>query len=139
NVRTAPIGLLALLACLACDARLGHQAPPEPTDGGPNSPGTIGVDDIPAPGTRFRRLTHDQWQKTTLTLLGADGTSSVAQVIATRSGDFLADPRQGGYLFDGYGDALSVDSFLYTAYQSAAAEIAGAVVGDAALLERLLP
>lgn len=141
SVRTAPLGLLAFLLCVGCDARLGSQAPPDPEsgDGGPNSPGTIGVDDIPAPGTRFRRLTHDQWQKTTSTLLGVESDSPLSEVIAARGGAFLADPRQGGYLFDGYGDALSVDSFLYTAYQSAAADIAGVVVADAALLSSLLP
>lgn len=100
--------------------------------------GTIGEDDIPTPSTRFRRLTHDEWANTVRDLLRL-GDGPITDSIITTAESFLADPVQGGFIFEGNGDALEVDSARWRAYQRAAASIAEQVVSDSTLLDVLVP
>lgn len=100
--------------------------------------GTIGEDDIPTPQTRFRRLTHAEWASTTRDLFRrAEGP--IANAVADAAERFLADPVQGGFIFDGSGDALEVDSARWRAYQGAASSIAYQVVSDPTLLTEIVP
>lgn len=119
-----------------CDGSITGSAP-EAGDG--DEPiGTIGEDDIPTPSTRFRRLTHAQWANTTRDLFRLTG-GPISDSIETAAGSFLADPVQGGFIFEGNGDALEVDSARWRAYQRAASSIAFQVVSDAALLTEIVP
>src|SRR5690606_26492910 len=97
----------------------------------------IGEDDIPTASTRFRRLTHVEWQQTALDLFRAKESSTLGEVITNASAAFRNDPRQGGYIFDGQGDALEVDSSLWSAYQRVAADIAKHVAQDSSLVDEL--
>lgn len=118
------------LSGLACDATLGHKS--EENAGSESL--VIGEDDVPASTTRFRRLTHPQWRKTTVDLLGAADGSAVRSLIDGAIDQFRDDPVQGGYLFDGSGDSLDVDGLLWRSYQQTAAEVALAFVSDSNLL-----
>lgn len=82
--------------------------------------------------SRFRRLTHSQWEKTVRDLLRLDSEPGL-------SADFRADPRQGGYLFDAAEDSLEIDQALWQSYQSAAAELAHTFVESDAALSAYLP
>ncbi len=114
----------------ACQASLGSE---EPTSR------VVGEDDIPSASTRFRRLTHVEWQRTALDLFQTKESSSLGQVIAEAAAGFRNDPRQGGYLFDGLGDALEVDSSLWKAYQQVAADVAAQAAQDSTLISSLAP
>ena len=115
---------------VACQASLGTDEPTQRV---------VGEDDIPSPSTRFRRLTHVEWQRTALDLFQATESSSLGQVITEAAEGFRNDPRQGGYLFDGQGDALEVDSSLWKAYQQVAAEVAVEAAQDSTLIAALAP
>src|SRR5688572_27746420 len=78
--------------------------------------------------SRFRRLTHDEWERTVRDLLRWDE-------LPGNSNRFRIDPQQGGYLFEGNGDALEVDQNLWNSYQAAAADLALRVTQAEDLLE----
>lgn len=99
---------------------------------------TIGEDDMPTPQTRFRRLTHSEWANSTRDLFRLQN-GPLADRIATAADGFLSDPVQGGFMFDGNGDALEVDSARWRAYRSAAAAIAYHVVSDPVLFGEVVP
>lgn len=82
--------------------------------------------------SRFRRLTHDEWERTVRDLLRWDELPGY-------SSRFRIDPQQGGYLFEGNGDALEVDQNLWNSYQAAAADLALRVTQAEDLLEGILP
>ncbi len=82
--------------------------------------------------SRFRRLTHAQWESTVRDLFQFDE-------VVDLSSSFRSDPTQSGYLFEGNGDALEVDQALWASYQTAAIEIAESVAADDEALARILP
>lgn len=82
--------------------------------------------------SRFRRLTHREWEQTTRDLLRLGETPGLSTT-------FRLDPKQSGYLFEGNGDALEVDQNLWNSYQVAAAELAARVTADEELLLAILP
>ena len=88
--------------------------------------------ELPGGVSRFRRLTHAQWENTVQDLFGFDEAVGL-------SSSFRADPTQSGYLFEGNGDALEVDQALWASYQTASATLAKSVVDDSAALARILP
>ncbi len=136
----ALIGALGSVGFTAgCDGALSTGDPSDGGDGDSSGPvGTIGEDDIPTPSTRFRRLTHKEWQRTLVDLLALED-GPIADEIASTAERFRADPVQGGFIFDGNGDSLEVDSTLWSSYQGAAATIAYQVVSDPTLIDRLVP
>lgn len=141
HLRAFPVPTALLVGVLfsvglsaGCD---GDLSTTDPSDGG-DSPGTLGEDDIPTPSTRFRRLTHKEWETTTTDLLGV-ASGPVLDAVHSASKDFRSDPVQGGYIFDGSGDALEIDSTLWSAYRSAAAAIAFRVVSDPTLVDDIVP
>ncbi len=133
---TFPLSALVCLSLAGCDGTLGSssdgEAPPEEEL-------VPGVDDIPSPSTRYRRLTHSEWVQSTVDLLKISPASALSQTIADSAKTFRSDPRQGGYLFAGNADALKVDSSLWGAYQRAAIDVAEAVSQSATDLARLVP
>lgn len=132
------LGMSVLAAAGGCESSLVD------ADLGGDSAGGLGGDvgiggdpgfvdtSVAAGVSRFRRLTHAQWDKTVSDLLGL---GPAQDLVAT----FRADPTQGGYLFEGNGDALEVDQALWLSYQLAAAELAEAFVSDEANLAPFLP
>ena len=86
--------------------------------------------EVPAPGTRFARLTHTQWENSVRDLLRL----SAAGDLTTR---LRADARSAGFLFDNYGATLTVDDALVSAYQQVAEQLAEEVSSDDAALRRL--
>lgn len=122
---------LAGASAIACEDSIPGTTNEEPV-------GTLGEDDIPAPSTRFWRLTHVGWANTAVDLFAAKGTEVETRILAFAKG-FLADPVQGGFIFDGNGDALEIDSARFRAYQIAAQGIAFDVVSNEELFSRLVP
>lgn len=106
---------------------------------GTSGPSVVGEDDIPSDSTRFRRLTHSEWRKTTIDLFGLSPGDSLYSIIESAVGNFRNDPVQGGYLFDGNAESLDVDSLLWNSYNGVAREIAAAFVLDTALMNTLVP
>lgn len=94
--------------------------------------GGQGQFDVPAPATRFVRLTHDQWDNTVRDLFYLDGTLSF-------SDNFRSDPVTAGFRFDNNGGVLSVDDALWSGYQQAAAAVADHVTSDPKRLALILP
>lgn len=125
--------LLGVSGLAGCEATLGDDE--EGQDGG----GVIGEDDLPSASTRFRRLSHVEWQQTALDLFKTSDSTPLGQVISAAAVDFRNDPRQGGYIFDAQGDALEVDPTLWEAYQRVAADVASAAAQDADLVSALAP
>lgn len=82
--------------------------------------------------SRFRRLTHAQWERTVQDLFRFDDPVGF-------SSSFRSDPTQSGYLFEGNGDALEVDQALWSSYQTGAIAIAKRVTEDDEALDRILP
>jgi hypothetical protein len=82
--------------------------------------------------SRFRRLTHREWEQTTRDLLHLGDSPGLSDA-------FRLDPKQRGYLFEGNGDALEVDQNLWNSYQVAAAQLAADVTADEELLLAILP
>lgn len=126
--RAVVIGSLAF-AVAGCDAVLGSTVP---GSGSLEDGLTGGTVDQPSTSTRFRRLTHSQWEKTIVDLFFFDDETRL-------STEFRADPRQSGYLFEGNGEALEVDPTLWSAYQRAASQIAERVTSDSAELAAVMP
>ncbi|MCA9649751.1 MAG: DUF1592 domain-containing protein [Myxococcales bacterium] len=87
---------------------------------------------MPAPTTRFFRLTHQQWENTVQDLFGLPEPTGL-------SAEFRADPFVGGFLFDNNAMSLEVDQALWQGYQRAAVDVAELVVTDPALVAELAP
>lgn len=83
-----------------------------------------------AAATAFPRLTHTQWENTVRDFLRLEQAPNLA-------GTFEPDTRIS--FFDNNARALRVSSDLWSDYQGAAEQLAEAVAGDPAALERLLP
>lgn len=88
--------------------------------------------EMPAPTTRFFRLTHQQWENTVQDLFGFSEPTGL-------SSEFRADPFVGGFLFDNNALSLEVDQALWQGYQRAAVDVAQMVVADPALVAALAP
>lgn len=101
-------------------------------DGAQSELPEAGTADLPAVSTRYRRLTHEEWENSVMDLFG------FAEPTGASSG-FRNDPRQGGFYFDGNGGSLKVDQALWGAYQKAALEVAARVAADTAILNRIAP
>ncbi|MBK8941493.1 MAG: DUF1592 domain-containing protein [Polyangiaceae bacterium] len=130
--RTSALGLIcgAALAVVACTGAIGDPSDGGATDDGPCigcTPEGVEV----APSTRFARLSHRQWENTVVDLFGLD-----APVGASSS--FTPDPL-GGKAFDNNTASLDVTPGLWSDYQDAAEEVATLVVGDPALLAKIVP
>ncbi|MFW5921130.1 MAG: DUF1592 domain-containing protein, partial [Polyangiales bacterium] len=112
---------------------MGDEDDDGPGGGGGPGPGGGGDGVVePAPGTRFPRLTHEQWERTVRTLFRLDATTGMSE-------GFRSDPGQAGYLFDNNGQSLSVDEALWAGYQRAAVDLAEDITSDPARLEAILP
>jgi len=90
------------------------------------------VDELPAPSTRFSRLTHEQWENTVQDLLYLAEPTGL-------SSEFRADPFEGGFIFDNNAAALEVDQALWSGYQRAADELALMASTDAAIVDAIAP
>jgi uncharacterized protein DUF1592/uncharacterized protein DUF1588/uncharacterized protein DUF1595/uncharacterized protein DUF1587/uncharacterized protein DUF1585 len=126
-----------LLGALAASACSGVVSPDEAPARRPDGAAPEGVDDatiadVPAPSSRFARLTHAQWENSVRDLLRLDAVSGL-------SSTFPADARTAGFLFDNHTLSLEVDQVLASAYASAAESLAARVTSDPAALARLLP
>lgn len=84
----------------------------------------------PAAGTRFARLTHDQWERSVRDLLGL--TQSLGL-----SASFVGEPLLS--TFDNNGGVLSVSSDLWLDYQRAAETVGSMVASDPQIIARILP
>ncbi len=115
----------------------------DPSAGGSSSGDTSGDDDddddddddaaeLPAPSTRFYRLTHNQWENTVRDLFYLSDTTGFSE-------GFRSDPQVSGFLFDNNALALEVDQALWTGYQIAAGEVAALVTEDAGILGGFVP
>lgn len=104
------------------------------SDGDPDGEGPdLGpAAEMPAPTTRFFRLTHQQWENTVQDLFGLPEPTGL-------SAEFRADPFVGGFLFDNNAMSLEVDQALWQGYQRAAVDVAELVVTDPALVAELAP
>ncbi|MCA9694860.1 MAG: DUF1592 domain-containing protein [Myxococcales bacterium] len=87
---------------------------------------------MPAPSTRFYRLSHDQWENTVRDLFYLPQKTGF-------SAQFRDDPQISGYVFDNNSLSLEVDQALWSGYQRAAADTAVLITSDPALLDLLLP
>lgn len=88
--------------------------------------------ELPAPSSRYYRLTHDQWERTVQDLFYLDAPTGLSE-------GFRADPNSGGYFFDNGSASLVVDQPLWTGYQAASAEVAALVTDDPATLALIVP
>lgn len=96
-----------------------------PDDGGPAS-------ELPAPTTRFFRLSHEQWENTVRDLFHLDQHTGLSDA-------FRADPFVSGFIFDNNALALEVDQALWSGYQRAAADAAELAVTDQAIFDAITP
>ncbi|MCA9706242.1 MAG: DUF1592 domain-containing protein [Myxococcales bacterium] len=87
---------------------------------------------MPAPTTRFFRLTHQQWENTVQDLLGLPEPTGL-------SSEFRADPYVGGFTFDNNALSLEVDQALWAGYQRAASDVAEMAATDPAILATIAP
>jgi hypothetical protein len=121
-VQTTPDGVGGMVA--AGGASGGNSAGAQ--GGSSSDPG------LPAPTTRFARLTHLQWENSVRDLLHLSAPSG-------HSATFPSDALGASFVFDNVGEALTIDQALIGAYSRAAAALAQQVISDNALLERVLP
>ncbi|MEM9454964.1 MAG: DUF1592 domain-containing protein [Myxococcota bacterium] len=111
----------------------GQEAGESEGDDDDDGPAGLGpADEMPAPTTRFFRLTHPQWENTVQDLLQLDEPTGL-------SSEFRADPFVGGFIFDNNALSLQVDQALWSGYQRAAVEAAEMVAGDPAILAAVAP
>lgn len=101
-------------------------------DEGQGPDGLGPAEELPAPNTRFFRLTHVQWENSVQDLLYLDAPTGL-------SSEFRADPFVGGFIFDNNALSLEVDQALWSGYQRAAAEVAETVSGDPAIIAAIAP
>lgn len=99
-------------------------------DGGDDGLGPAA--EMPAPTTRFFRLTHGQWENSVQDLLGTDEPTGF-------SSEFRADPAEGGFIFGNNALTLEVDQALWSGYQRAAVNVALLVSSDPEILARIAP
>jgi len=125
------VSSLALLAACGPSGLVGPDGQPPVGTGGMGGAPPTPVEEA-SEVSRFRRLTHREWERTVQDLLRLDE-------LPGHSGGFRLDPQQGGYLFEGNGDALEVDQNLWNGYQRAALELAARVALDPALLDAIVP
>ena len=131
----ALLSALVLFGTLACSD--GYKGIPGGTStGATGSGGNLSVTpEEPAPTggvSRFRRLTHAQWEQTVSDLFGLAESSNL-------SSSFRSDPVQSGYIFLGNGAALEVDQALWSSYQGVALALAKQVAEDDDILANILP
>lgn len=81
--------------------------------------------------SRYRRLTHAEWERTTRDLFGLASETGL-------SGGFRNDPKQAGYLFASQGYALEVDQLLSSAYGQAASTLARTITASSTELARVV-
>ena len=127
-----PAACLLIAPLFGCDTGASRAPHPfEPPDPEPSElerpdPGTL-ENGVPY-GTRLQRLTHAEYERTVLDLLGVgEGESS----------EFLEDPSFAG--FDNNADGLRVGGRLGRDYRRAAEALAREVAGSDELLARVLP
>ena len=94
-------------------------------DGGPTS-------ELPAPTTRFFRLTHQQWENTVQDLFYLQEPTGLSSY-------FRSDTASSGYLFANDSKSLSVDGALWSGYQLAAVDTAALVIADPEVMAAILP
>lgn len=113
---------LALSGALlvSCSARISGDA----------EPGTGIAGEAATDSSRYRRLTHAEWERTTRDLFGLAEVTGLSE-------DFRADPKQAGYLFASQGYALEVDQLLSSAYQQAASDLARTIATSPGELTRI--
>lgn len=87
---------------------------------------------LPAPQTRFARLTHAQWERTAQDLFGLAEPTGLAT-------SFRADSLPGDAVFDNPGGELDVDEVLWGGYQRAATDLAARATTDPEILARIAP
>ncbi len=124
--------LVLLTACDGGSQLVGPSGQQPGTGGTEGQGGAPATEPPPGEVSRFRRLTHNEWERTTRDLLRLPELPGLSTA-------FRIDPRQSGYLFEGNGDALEVDQNLWNSYQVAAAELAARVTLDPDQLEAILP
>lgn len=90
------------------------------------------ADELPAPNTRFFRLTHSQWEATVQDLFYLPEPTGLSE-------SFRTDPSIGGFLFDNNAQSLEVDQALWQSYADAAGDVAELVTADATILAGILP
>jgi hypothetical protein len=125
--RLLAFAMLAFAMLAGCQGAIGDVAPP--SDRPPDAPppgGCVGdecrtVVEAPAPGSRYPRLTHAQWENTVAALFALDGPAGL-------SSDFNADPSVGA--FDSDERRLVVTDALWRDYQRAAEALAERVTRD---------
>ena len=135
------VGILLLTGCTAVIGDPGAEPgergpdgetsiPSAPPPGGCRGEECLTVEEVPAPGPRFRRLTHAQWENTVRDLFRMDAAPGLAS-------DFDPDPAIGELEEDVR--RLSVPAGLWRDYQRGAETIAQQVTADAAVVARWLP
>ena len=153
-MRRSPLGILALAAVMATgcysgktDSGISGSAGGDAGqdgdgdgdgDGDDDDDDGNGVDEgenpeeVPAPNTRFYRLTHAQWENTVRDLFGlADITGF--------SSEFRPDAEESGYIYANNAQATEVDEALWAGYQRAANDVAEMVVVlQPALMDNIL-
>jgi len=119
----------ALVCASGCSGVIGEDAEGAAGFGSVNGDGTPGgagvgaeaevgpLSELPAPATRFARLTHAQWNNTVRELFGLPDDMDFTTGLR-------GDPPVGGFVFDNPGGQLVVDQALWGGYQRAVAEIA---------------
>lgn len=128
-----PLFLAALLTALfaaGCDnaAPRGSSQFQPPESNEPTRPDPGSIDDGVPYGTRLRRLTHAEYERTLVDLVGTgEGMSS----------DFLEDPTFAG--FDNNAEALRVSGRLGRDYRRAAEELAERVTSSDELMYGVVP
>ncbi len=125
--------LLLVLPATACEGALleGPAGPAgTPMRPRPRPPGV----ELPAPSTRFARLTEPQWRNAVTDLLRLEGGFPGSVTVT-----FPLDGRSGGFVFENEGGALSVDQVLQDELYRAAGALAAHVTSDADRLGRILP
>ncbi|MEM6992162.1 MAG: DUF1592 domain-containing protein [Myxococcota bacterium] len=89
-------------------------------------------EELPAPNTRFYRLTHAQWENTVRDLFQLNAVTGF-------SVEFRPDAAESGYIYANNAMATEVDSALWSGYQRAATDAAQlAVVTDPTIMDAIV-
>jgi hypothetical protein len=129
----AGVAVTLLLSLASCVGVIGD-GDDSPGNGGPSGTGPCSVgcteSGLPiAPGSRFPRMSHAQWEQTVVDLFRLEAPTGL-------SDSFAPDPL-GGMAFDNNQAALEVTPNLWADYQAAAETLASMVVSDPALLAQV--
>lgn len=134
----ASLGVLVAAAAFGDACTEAPKPPPVDVDGDgvPDDvdvdvPGVLGPE-LPAPATRFARLTARQWENSVRDLLRLDEATGFSSELAP-------DAIPAEFLFDNAADSLVVDATQWAGFQRAAQRTAALVTGDPALLARIAP